>query len=86
MVPVSFKTKLSYSRGMKKSIYTLRPGAMSPRGDATVAGLLNNWVHGVDHPTVTLVARTAHTRRHVGPTSPLCRLGFKAVLKGFKVI
>src|ERR1700721_767343 len=44
MVPFSFKPKLSYSRGMKKSIYTLRPAAMGLGGDAVVAGLLNNWV------------------------------------------
>jgi hypothetical protein len=30
MVPFSFKWELSYSRGMKKSIYTLRPGTMGP--------------------------------------------------------
>ena len=29
---------------MKKSIYTLRPGAMGSEGDAAVTELLNNWV------------------------------------------
>ena len=44
MVPFSFNPALSYSRGMKKSIYTLRPGAMGSEGDAAVTELLNNWV------------------------------------------
>ena len=93
MVPFSFKSDASYSRGMNKSIYTLRPGAMGPEDDAAVAGLLNNgvqrhagWVHGVDHrPSRWWPVRCAPGAT-LAPTSPLCRLGFEAVLKGFKVI
>ena len=45
MVPFSLIPDLSYSRGMKKRIYTLRPAAMGLGDNAAVAGLFNNnWV------------------------------------------
>ena len=69
-------------RGMKKSIYTLRPGAMGPEDGATVAGLLNNGVHGA--PAFWFYSVPL---RLCGQSAFVSTRGSKtSVLKGFKVI